>query len=171
MITPLTSPTERIPALAALLADTVNAGASVGFLAPLTIAEAADWWRATAAKLGADHLAWVAHDGDRVLGTIQLVRAAMPNSRHRADIAKLMVHPGARGRGLARELLKTAERAAVDMGVTLLVLDTETGSAAERLYVSEGWARVGDIPGYALDAAGTPRSTTVFCKRLVGVVA
>ena len=170
MITPLTSPTERIPALAALLADTVNAGASVGFLA-FTIADAADWWRATAAKLGADHLAWVAHDGDRVLGTIQLVRAAMPNSRHRADIAKLMVHPGARGRGLARELLKTAERAAVDMGVTLLVLDTETGSAAERLYASEGWARVGDIPDYALDAAGTPRSTTVFCKRLVGVVA
>lgn len=170
MITPLTTAAvpEHVEALGALLADTVNGGASVGFLAPLSAADATAWWLATVTKLGDDHLAWVALDGDRILGTIQLVRAAMPNSRHRADIAKLMVHPDARGRGLARALLKTAEQAAMERGVTLLVLDTETGSPAERLYATDGWTRVGEIPGYALDTAGVPKSTTIFAKPLPG---
>ncbi|GIG66890.1 GNAT family N-acetyltransferase [Phytomonospora endophytica] len=170
MITALTPATAREHAheLGDLLAATVNDGASVGFLAPLTTADATAWWHATMPRLGPGHHAWIARDGERVVGTVQLIRAAMPNSRHRADIAKLMVHPDARGRGLARALLKTAEQAAAELGVTLLVLDTEVGSPAERLYTVEGWKRVGEIPGYALDVHGKPQATMVFCKSLPG---
>jgi hypothetical protein len=48
----------------------------------------------------------------------------------------------------------------------LLVLDTVTGDAAERLYTRLGWTRVGVIPGYALYPDGRPCDTTVFFKAL-----
>ncbi|MEV0648092.1 GNAT family N-acetyltransferase [Phytomonospora sp. NPDC050363] len=159
---------DHLPGLSALLADTVTGGASIGFLAPMPPDAAAAWWRAVAGRLGEDHLAWAAHDGDRVVGTVQLVRATAPNSRHRGDVAKLMVHPDARGRGLARALLEAVDSRARELGVTLLVLDTETGSPAETLYEKAGWTRVGEIPDYALDPHGRPHPTTVFWKRPTG---
>jgi hypothetical protein len=48
----------------------------------------------------------------------------------------------------------------------LLVLDTVTGDAAERLYTRLGWTRVGVIPNYALYPDGRPCDTTVFWKAL-----
>ncbi|MET8412803.1 GNAT family N-acetyltransferase [Streptomyces sp. NPDC005195] len=153
--------------LAALLADTVDGGASVGFLAPLGRASAVAWWEGRAAEVAAGHLAvWVAHSADRMLGTVGLAFPDKPNSRHRAELVKLMVRPDGRGRGLGRTLLTTAERAAVAAGVTLLHLDTETDSPAETLYLSAGWTRLGAIPDYATTPTGTLRPTTVFYKRV-----
>jgi len=59
-----------------------------------------------------------------------------------------------------------AEQMARDCGKTLLVLDTVTGSDAERLYARLGWVRVGTIPGYALLSHGGLWSTTLFYKLL-----
>ncbi|MFJ2395781.1 GNAT family N-acetyltransferase [Streptomyces sp. NPDC087843] len=153
--------------LAGLLTDTVDDGASVGFLAPLDRASAVAWWEGRAAAVSAGHLAvWVARGADRVLGTVGLAFPDKPNSRHRAELVKLMVHPQGRGRGLGRTLLTTAERAAVAAGLTLLHLDTETGSPAETLYLSAGWTRLGAIPDYATTPSGELRATTVFYKRV-----
>jgi GNAT superfamily N-acetyltransferase len=96
-----------------------------------------------------------------------MARSRWPNGRHRADILKLMVHPTARGQGLARSLLTTAERAAADDGVTLLILDAETGTPAERLYLTAGWTHYGTVPAYATDPAGTLKDCSFFYKRLV----
>ncbi|MGW0472893.1 GNAT family N-acetyltransferase [Streptomyces coeruleorubidus] len=154
-------------ALADLLTDTVNGGASVGFLAPLDRAQALAWWEERAADVAAGRLAvWAAHDGDRVLGTVSLAFPAKPNSRHRAELVKLMVHRDARGRGLGRGLLTTAEGAAAEAGVTLLHLDTETGSPAERLYRSADWTAIGAIPDYAASPDGELRPTTIYYKRV-----
>ncbi|MCM3902457.1 MAG: hypothetical protein ND866_12185, partial [Pyrinomonadaceae bacterium] len=65
-----------------------------------------------------------------------------------------------------RALLTAAERCALSAGKTLLVLDTVTGSDAERLYAREGWQRCGQIPNYALWPNGTPCATTIFFKFL-----
>ncbi|MEV7081717.1 GNAT family N-acetyltransferase [Streptomyces sp. NPDC093516] len=154
-------------ALADLLTRTVHAGASVGFLAPLDRAEALAWWRERAAEVAAGRLAvWAVPDGDRVLGTVSLAFPAKANSRHRAELVKLMVHPDARGCGLGRRLLATAEDAAAAAGITLLHLDTETDSPAERLYRSAGWTPVGAIPDYAARPDGVLRPTTLYYKRL-----
>lgn len=155
------------PALAELLTDTVDGGASVGFLAPLDRAEAAAWWKERATAVAAGRLAvWVAYEEPgRVLGTVSLALPDKPNSAHRAELVKLMVHRAARGRGLGRRLLTVAEEAAAARGVTLLHLDTETGSPAEHLYRSSGWTPVGSIPGYAADPAGVLRPTTIYYKR------
>ncbi|WRZ54505.1 GNAT family N-acetyltransferase [Streptomyces sp. NBC_01314] len=153
--------------LADLLADTVNGGASIGFLAPLDRAAAVAWWKARVEAVSAGGLAvWVARDGDRVVGTVGLLFPDKPNSRHRAELVKLMVHQEGRGQGLGRALLATAERAAADAGITLLHLDTETDSPAERLYGRAGWTRIGAIPDYAADPQGTLRPTSIYYKRV-----
>ncbi|MFI1506904.1 GNAT family N-acetyltransferase [Streptomyces sp. NPDC020597] len=158
---------DRAQGLADLLIDTVDGGASVGFLAPLDRAEAVAWWRERAQPVAAGRLAvWVALDGDRVVGTVSLAFADKPNSRHRAELVKLMVHRDARGRGLARTLLKTAEKAAAAAGVTLLHLDTETGSPAEHLYRATGWTRAGTVPDYAADPYGVLRPTTLYYRHV-----
>ncbi|WP_175411437.1 GNAT family N-acetyltransferase [Streptomyces sp. TRM64462] len=159
---------DAAPELGALLQDAVHGGASVGFLAPLSGGDAAAWWRSVAreAEEGVRSV-WAARDGDgALLGVVTLVRATHPNQRHRGDISKLLVHTAARGRGLGRRLLSAAEAGAVDLGLTLLVLDTETGSAAEGLYRSAGWTRAGVIPGYAAGPDGVPMPTTYYYKAL-----
>ncbi|GAA2921493.1 MULTISPECIES: GNAT family N-acetyltransferase [Streptomycetaceae] len=151
--------------LAALLIDTVEGGASVGFLKPLDREAAATWWRERAAAVESGrHRVWIARDGERLVGTIGLVRPALPNARHRAEVAKLMVRAASRGQGVGRALLTAVERAAAAEGLTLLVLDTETGSPAERLYSSAGWTECGSIPAYAGDPAGVLRATTFYYK-------
>lgn len=149
--------------LADLLVDTVEGGASIGFLAPLDRAEARAWWKA---RVDGRFAVWVALDGGRIVGTVGLAFPDKPNSRHRAELVKLMVHREARGRGLGRTLLTTAEEAAGAAGVTLLHLDTETDSPAEQLYRSAGWTRAGEIPDYAADPGGVLRPTTLYYKRI-----
>ena len=79
-------------------------------------------------------------------------------------MAKLLVHRSARRRGVAQRLMDHAEAEAHAEGKTLLVLDTVTGDAAERLYERLGWTRVGVIPGYALYPDSRTCDTTVFWK-------
>ncbi|WP_426567864.1 N-acetyltransferase family protein [Streptomyces canus] len=158
---------DRVEGLADLLVDTVDGGASVGFLAPLDRAAAVAWWKERAGGVAAGQLAvWAAHDGDRVVGTVSLDFPDKPNSRHRAELVKLMVHRDARGQGLGRRLLVTAEEAAAAAGVSLLHLDTETDSPAEHLYRTAGWTRAGVIPDYAANPAGHLRPTTLYYKHL-----
>ncbi|MFD9130785.1 GNAT family N-acetyltransferase [Kitasatospora sp. NPDC059571] len=157
------------PALADLLLDAVRGGASLGFPASLTAAEATAWWRSRVdAVAGGRLLVWSAGTPDLCTGTVSLVLADLPNGLHRAELAKLMVHRSARGRGLGRRLLALAERAAADRGRSLLVLDTETDSPAEHLYRTGGWTPLGSIPGYATDPAGELRATTVYYTHLAG---
>lgn len=158
---------EHIDGLAELLCDAVDGGASLGFAAPLAHDEAAAWWRGrSGAVADGSLLVWAAYDGDRLVGTVGLTFSPWHNGRHRAEVLKLMVHGQARGRGLGRRLLATAEGAAAAHGRTLLLLDTESDSAAEALYRSAGWLPYGVVPDYAYGAGGLLRDCTFFYKRL-----
>lgn len=150
--------------LAPVLIDTVVSGASVGWVEPPAADEAAQWWSALFAAPGAE--SWIARDGGRVIGTITLVRAAKRNGPHRAEVIKLMVHRDARGRGVAAALMAAVEEYAAAHGLTLLVLDTETGSLAESLYTRWGWQTVGGIPDYAISPSGSLGATTIMYKRV-----
>ena len=85
----------------------------------------------------------------RIVGTAQFDMATPPNQQHRAEVVKLLVHPSARRRGIARALMLALESLALAEGRTLLTLDTWTGSHAEQLYQSLGYTTVGVIPRYA----------------------
>jgi len=152
--------------LADLLANVVHAGASVSFMLPFTVADARSWWHSTIARADPRAVILVARDDHGIAGTVQLVPAWPPNQPHRADIAKLLVHPRARRHGLGRALMAAIERHAHNAGFTLLTLDTARGDGAEFLYTNTGWQRVGVIPDYALYPDGRSCDTVVFYKRV-----
>jgi ribosomal protein S18 acetylase RimI-like enzyme len=156
-----------VPALSDVLIDCVVGGASVSFMAPLTRARADAFWRGVSDRVAAaERVLLVAERGGTVVGSVQVVLAQPENQPHRGDVAKLLVHRAARRSGLGERLMLAAETAAQAAGKTLLVLDTATGSDAERLYERLGWARVGVIPGYALWPDGRRCGTTYFYKTL-----
>ncbi len=126
------------------------------------------WWRERICKADERAIVLVARDENGIAGTVQMLPAGMPNQRHRADIAKLLIHRRARRKGLGSMLMLEIERRAQDAGFTLLTLDTKRGDGAESLYRRGGWTEVGVIPGYALDPDGTPCDTIVFYKDLSG---
>jgi GNAT superfamily N-acetyltransferase len=156
-----------IPDLCDVLVDCVNGGASVGFMQPYGVGDAEPYWQgvADAVTAGAT-LLFVAELEGKVVGTVQIGAAQMPNQPHRADLKKLLVHRSARGKGLARLLMDAAEREAASRGKTILVLDTATGSDAEAIYPRLGWERVGVIPDYALWPEGGFCASTFFYKRV-----
>jgi GNAT superfamily N-acetyltransferase len=160
-----------VEALADVLVDCVEGGASVSFMAPLPLDEAVAYWLGVFASAArGERVVLVAEDGEtgRIVGTVQIVLAMPENQPHRAEVAKMLVRRDARRRGLGAELMRAAEAAARAAGRTLLVLDTATGGDAERLYARLGWRRCGVIPGYALLPHGGLCGTTVFYRELTG---
>jgi len=154
-----------VPELADVLLDGVADGASIGFLADLDLDRARTWWHGAVGSPGT--LTWVARLDGRVVGVVQLKLVTYPNGRHRADVAKLLVHRRARGLGLSRALMAALESEARRRGRWLLLLDTETGSLAEQLYEKWGWQRLGVLADHAAVPDGELRPTTFFSKRLL----
>jgi len=157
----------QIQALAEVLSDCVEGGASVSFMQPFSVDQAQTFWRQVADGVARQERALlVAEDAQGIVGTVQLVLAQPDNQPHRADLAKMLVRRRARRLGLGAALMSAAEGMARDCGKSLLVLDTVTGGDAERLYTRLGWTRVGEIPGYALWPQGGLCSTTYFYKNV-----
>jgi len=163
----VTEAAAHLEALVELLRDSVDGGASVGFLPPLEATEARAYWEGVLAELGSASrglaLAWV--DG-RVAGTAQLVEAGKANARHRAEVSKVLVHSAFRRRGVGAALMRAVEERARQQGKRTLVLDTREGDSSERLYQSLGWIRVGVIPRYAESAGGALDGSAFYYKLL-----
>jgi ribosomal protein S18 acetylase RimI-like enzyme len=162
--------TEATPAeidgLCDVLVDCVEGGASIGFMLPMTHDKAQRFWRKVADSAArGERILLVAEEGDRIVGTVQVVVDLPENQPHRADIAKMQVHRSQRRKGTGEALMRAAEEAARAAGRTLLVLDTASADA-ERLYERCGFRRVGTIPSYALLPQGSWCDTVYFYKAL-----
>jgi GNAT superfamily N-acetyltransferase len=156
-----------VEALANVLIDCVDGGASVSFMWPFTRQRAIAFWRMVRADVQAGRRGLlVAEDNHGVCGTVQLVFDLPENQPHRADLVKMLVHRRVRRQGLGAALMREAEALGRKCGKNLLVLDAVTGGDAERLYARLGWIRVGEIPRYALMPDGKPCSTTYFYRDL-----
>lgn len=85
------TPTEA-EALADVLIDCVEGGASVGFMHPLPRAKAVAFWQDVlrSAERG-ERMVLIAedHDSKAVIGTVQIVLTMPDNQPHRADVAKM----------------------------------------------------------------------------------
>jgi GNAT superfamily N-acetyltransferase len=153
--------------LAEILCACVDAGASVSYLPPLAPEVARAFWKRMAAEVAAGtRILLAAWDDAMLVGTVMLELASAPNQPHRAEVQKLLVHPAARRRGLARALMLRVEQEARLAGRTLLTLDTRAGDAAETLYSAMGWHEAGRIPGYALNADLVPCDTIFFWRHV-----
>lgn len=151
-----------------LLCASVSEGASVGFVAPVSGEEARSYWLSVESGMaggGVLCLGAFAADG-RLVGSAQLHLESKSNGRHRAEIAKVLVHPEARRRGVARRLMAELETLARENGRTLIILDTKRGDTAEGMYSAMDYKPVGVIPNYALDGTGAFGDTIIFYKEL-----
>jgi GNAT superfamily N-acetyltransferase len=155
-------------ALADVLIDCVEGGASVSFMLPLPREKALAFWRGVlaGAARGERVLLVAETEEGRIIGTVQLITALPDNQPHRADVAKMLVHRDARRRGVAGLLMAAVDQAARAEHKTVLVLDTVTGGDAERLYQRAGWHSAGSVPNYALMPDGAYCATTFFYKQL-----
>lgn len=153
----------EIDALADVLIDCVEGGASVSFMLPITRERAVGFWRKVASGVAAGERALlVAQDAEGICGTVQLIFDLPENQPHRADLAKLLVHRRARRHGVGEALMVAIPGTARECGKTLLVLDAVTKGPAARLYERLGWVRVGDIPRYAMNPDGSWCGTTYY---------
>jgi hypothetical protein len=75
--------------LTALLVSCVAQGASLGFLAPLAVDAARDWW-AGVPRDGV--ILFLAERKGHIVGTVQLQPAESENGAHRGEIATLLWH-------------------------------------------------------------------------------
>ena len=157
----------ELDALAAVLHDAVEGGDSVSFMEGFSVSDARAFYESLLPELerGTRVLLAAYFDGELV-GTVQFVHAWPPNSQHRADVAKLLVHRSVRGQGVGRALMERLEDEARTDGKSLLILDTVAGRAADRLYDRLGWTRLGTVPDYALDPDGRFCDATFFYKHL-----
>lgn len=157
----------ELDGLAAVLADAVDGGDSVSFMDGFGADDARAFYESLLPELErGTRVLLAAYDDGKLVGTVQLVHAWPPNSQHRADVAKLLVHRSARGRGVGRALMEQLEHEARADGKTLLILDTVAERAADRLYGRLGWTRLGTVPHYALDPDGSFCDATFFYKHL-----
>ncbi|VVE48051.1 GNAT family N-acetyltransferase [Pandoraea iniqua] len=164
----------EVDALADVLIDCVEGGASVSFMLPLTRDRATTFWRKVADGVArGERVLLVARsrDGDqgnqgKIVGTVQLILDLPENQPHRADVAKMLVHRDARRQGVAQALMSAIDDVARAERRHVLVLDTVTGGDAERLYQRSGWQRAGDVPKFALMPDGEFCATTFYYKHL-----
>lgn len=151
----------------ALVRDAVEGGASIGFLTPLAEDELDRYLDGIASDVvHGSRVVLLARDGGDVEGMVQLELATKANAGHRAEVQKLIVHTRARRRGLGTVLMAEIEGVAREVGRTLLVLDTISGSDADPFYRGLGWLEAGSIPKYAAMPWGELAPTTVFYKEL-----
>lgn len=152
-------------ALGRLLVDAVAEGASLTWRPPLAPATALAFWKGVSSDVALGRAALLVAWVDGVLtGTVTL-RLDMPqNQPHVAEVQKLLVQGAARRQGVGRALMQRAEQTAVGLGRQVLILDTRAGTSADALYRATGWTELGTVPGFELDASGTPADTVFFWK-------
>ncbi len=155
--------------LIALLMDSVNSGASVGFIPPLSEEAADRYWTTVKSELenGSKDLMILKNEAGRVIAAVQLAYPAKANASHRAEVQKLFVHSQYRRKGYGLKLMTALEKVADTKNKILLVLDTRKGDASEALYIKLGYQTAGEIPHYARSANGDLH-TTVFLYKQIG---
>ncbi|MES2303971.1 MAG: GNAT family N-acetyltransferase [Gemmatimonadota bacterium] len=156
-----------LPALAELLRESVNAGASLGFLPPLAAVDARQYWLSLRQELhDGSRILIAAFVGGRLIGSGQLALPDWRNGKHRAELQKLMVASALHGRGIGSSLVRALHTTAQRHGRTLLVLHTRHGEPPEEFYRRLGYHTVGIVPGYTTGPAGETFDSALMCARL-----
>jgi GNAT superfamily N-acetyltransferase len=166
-IAPLTDTPVIRAGLRDLLVDVVESGGLVHFMAPLAPQDAEQFWDGAlqSANRG-ERLMFGAFDGPLLVGTATIILKSPPNAPHRAEVAKMMTLSSHRRRGIARALLRHAEREGLTYGKTLLTLDTAAEGGSSALYESEGFVFMGGMPGHAYRPHGGLCATKFYYKQL-----
>lgn len=158
---------QRIDAFVALSQRVVEAGSHLGWESASDADVIRTYWNRQCSSIDdANHVLFALWLDGELVGTVQYERGHFPTSRHRAEVAKLMVAPAHRRRGIASLLMEHLESHAKANGVELLVLDTRAGEPVEDLYLRRGYTRTGFVPNWMKYESGAYRDTVFFYKDL-----
>lgn len=151
-----------------VVAAVARLGGAVGWLSEPARAESDAWLDGLLAgvRAGRARLA-VVRDGGRVqaLGYWAWLEAAVLSRN--AELRKVMTHPDARGRGLARRLVSALVDDARAAGIETLVLDVRGNNhGAMALYEAEGFEVYGRLPDFI--AVGADRFDRVLYRLELG---
>lgn len=155
--------------LASILHACVASGASVSFIEPFSLSDAEVFWREKVfpeVRIG-NTLLIVANVEGRIVGTVQLMLSMPPNQPHRCEVAKLLVHPDYRKKGIAKKLMKLLEAEARAHKKSLITLDTRSGDNAEPLYTMLGYETAGQIPNFARATDSDRLDATTYMYKLL----
>jgi GNAT superfamily N-acetyltransferase len=84
-----------------IMAQTVNDGAAIGYMQPFSADGRAFFTTQVFPEVRAGRRRLLAGQTDgEIAGSVQLIVALPPNQPHRCEVAKMMVHPVARRRGV-----------------------------------------------------------------------
>ena len=158
-----------LPGLVDILHSCVMKGASVSFIHPFTKDDAESFWRDKifpAVEQGHTVLL-VARAGDQIVGTVQMLCDLPPNQAHRCEVAKLLVHPEFRKRGIATELMERLEVEARALGKSLITLDTRSGDQAEPLYILLDFQIAGRIPNFSRAPDSDRLDSTTYMYKIL----
>jgi ribosomal protein S18 acetylase RimI-like enzyme len=142
----------RTAELAALLREAVDAGMALGQLAPVDTEQA--FAEMVDALEPGERMLFGAILDEELVGTAQLERARPANSRHRAEVMRVVVRGDAQRQGVGRKLMRALEATALACGITLLWLTTHDGTPACAFYESLGYERLGVMPAYSRRPGG-----------------
>ncbi|KZN42454.1 MULTISPECIES: GNAT family N-acetyltransferase [Pseudoalteromonas] len=153
--------------LSILLQACIETGASLGFYQSADKLALSDYWQSVSTEVNAgDRQLYALYHHQELVATVQLALCSKQNGRHRAEVAKLLVHPRMQRKGFATILMKYMEQQASLNTLSLLVLDTQSGDKAEQFYQAIGYTKVGQIPNYVSDINGQLHSTSYYYKYL-----
>ncbi|TMP23347.1 N-acetyltransferase [Pseudoalteromonas rubra] len=158
---------EQQQALAWQLQACVAQGASLGFYQPLSDADVTDYWSQVNIELAEKkRLLLGAYVNQLLVASVQLVPCQKQNGRHRGEVEKLLVHPDYQRQGIAQTLMQGLEIYASQLGIKLLVLDTQSGDKSEQFYQAVGFSKSGEIPHFVSDQQGALYATSYYYKLL-----
>ena len=167
VLAPITDTPAIRAGLRDLLVDVVDHGGLVHFMAPLAPAEAEAFWDgALASMMRGERLIFAAFQDGLLTGTVTVILSSPPNAPYRGEIAKMMTLSSHRRRGVARALLRLAEREGLKHGKTLLILDTAAEGGSSALYEAEGFVFCGPVPDYANRPHGGRCGTNFYYKQV-----
>lgn len=153
-----------VDALHRVVEAVMTLGGAVGWVTVPTRAETAEWLAELAAEVaaGRSRVALV-RSGGRVEGVGRWTWYAMAAVAVNADVRQVMVHPDARGQGLARRLVAALVEDARSAGVETLTLDSRGNNhAAMALYENVGFEACGRLPDFV--AVGDERWDRVLYR-------
>ncbi len=133
--------------MVSLWLDVSNAGGPVGFVPPVTLAEV--WASAhemfEGIESGVDRLL-IGRDGDQLVAMLIFVSGRFPLTEHWRTVKRVMVHPGAQGRGYGELLMREGERVAREIGWEALLVTVRDGHGLDAFYRRVGYQEVGRKP-------------------------
>ncbi|WP_210200479.1 GNAT family N-acetyltransferase [Cohaesibacter celericrescens] len=158
-----------LPELAEILHACVSIGASISFIQPFTLRDAKSFWSEKVfpkVQDGSTTLL-VAKTDEKIVGTVQMLCDLPPNQAHRCEVAKLLVHPNFRKRGVATALMEMLEEQARMLDKSLITLDTRSGDQAEPLYILLDYKIAGRIPNFARASDSDRLDSTTYMYKIL----